>query len=268
MHPQAGRRGGARRRRGRSIAAPCSPPFRTSPTRCARSKGRCATLSRRRGRARPPPRTSLDIARRRLELGGTTYLGVLNAEQAHAQERASLAARAARYADTAALYQALGVGDRCRPRPAAAASELRPRRRSRPPRARRRAGAGAVRGRGPREQRRAERGDQQGEGGAEQSSLDDEHRGLRRIAVRRHGSPRVSSDKPDNIYITVRSFRSIGGRAWTACTPCASTAGSPASARSPAPPTTSNCRAPRSARPSRRSSSTSAPACSTAPRGA
>ena len=55
--------------------------------------------------------TSLDIARRRLELGDTTYIFVLTAELAHQQ--ASLLrvqAQAARYTDTAALFQALGGG--------------------------------------------------------------------------------------------------------------------------------------------------------------
>jgi len=51
---------------------------------------------------------SLAIVRRQLELGGASYLGLLNAEQADAQASAALiAARAARYADTAALLQAL-----------------------------------------------------------------------------------------------------------------------------------------------------------------
>ena len=51
---------------------------------------------------------SLAIVRRQLELGGASYLAVLNAEQANQQASAALvAARAARFADTAALYQAL-----------------------------------------------------------------------------------------------------------------------------------------------------------------
>ncbi|MBN9087826.1 MAG: efflux transporter outer membrane subunit [Reyranella sp.] len=55
--------------------------------------------------------TSLQIARRRLELGDTTYIFVLTAELAYQQ--ASLArvqAQAARFTDTAALFQALGGG--------------------------------------------------------------------------------------------------------------------------------------------------------------
>jgi NodT family efflux transporter outer membrane factor (OMF) lipoprotein len=59
-------------------------------------------------RAAAAAERSLAIVRRQLELGGASYLGALNAEQAYAQAGASLAAaRAARYADTAALYQAL-----------------------------------------------------------------------------------------------------------------------------------------------------------------
>lgn len=51
---------------------------------------------------------TLAIVRRQLDAGGVGYLGVLNAEQAHAQTVAALAqARAARFADTAALYQAV-----------------------------------------------------------------------------------------------------------------------------------------------------------------
>jgi NodT family efflux transporter outer membrane factor (OMF) lipoprotein len=59
-------------------------------------------------RAAAAAERGLAIVRRQLELGGTSYLGLLNAEQAHAQATAALAAaRAARYADTAALFQAL-----------------------------------------------------------------------------------------------------------------------------------------------------------------
>ena len=64
--------------------------------------------------------TSLTIARRRLELGDTTYIFVLTAELAYQQ--ASLLrvqAQASRYTDTAALFQALGGGwwNRDRPEP-------------------------------------------------------------------------------------------------------------------------------------------------------
>jgi NodT family efflux transporter outer membrane factor (OMF) lipoprotein len=54
---------------------------------------------------------SLDIARRQLELGDLSRLAVLSAEQADDQARlALLQARANRYADAAALFQALGGG--------------------------------------------------------------------------------------------------------------------------------------------------------------
>jgi NodT family efflux transporter outer membrane factor (OMF) lipoprotein len=55
--------------------------------------------------------TSLDLARLRYKDGYDPYLAVLNAEQAYQQQRLSLVqAEAARYADTAALFQALGGG--------------------------------------------------------------------------------------------------------------------------------------------------------------
>lgn len=54
---------------------------------------------------------SLDIARHRLELGDINYLSLLNAQQTYQQALLSLAqARAARFADTVALFQALGGG--------------------------------------------------------------------------------------------------------------------------------------------------------------
>jgi NodT family efflux transporter outer membrane factor (OMF) lipoprotein len=59
-------------------------------------------------RAATAAERALAIVRRQLELGGASYLAVLNAEQAYAQTQVALAtARAARLADTAALYQAL-----------------------------------------------------------------------------------------------------------------------------------------------------------------
>jgi outer membrane protein TolC len=55
--------------------------------------------------------TSLTIARRRLELGDTTYIFVLTAELAHQQAALNrVQAQAARFTDTAALFQALGGG--------------------------------------------------------------------------------------------------------------------------------------------------------------
>jgi NodT family efflux transporter outer membrane factor (OMF) lipoprotein len=54
---------------------------------------------------------SLDITRRRMELGDINYLALLNAQQTYQQALISLAqAKAARYADTVALFQALGGG--------------------------------------------------------------------------------------------------------------------------------------------------------------
>jgi NodT family efflux transporter outer membrane factor (OMF) lipoprotein len=54
---------------------------------------------------------SLELTRSRFELGGANYLSLLNAERQLQQARLSLAeARAVRFADTAALFQALGGG--------------------------------------------------------------------------------------------------------------------------------------------------------------
>lgn len=54
---------------------------------------------------------SLQIARRRLDLGDTTYVFVLTAELAYRQASLlRIQAQAQRYADTAALFQALGGG--------------------------------------------------------------------------------------------------------------------------------------------------------------
>jgi len=56
-------------------------------------------------------RASLEIARKQLDLGDLSRLAVLNAEQTDAQARlALLQAKANRYADVAALFQALGGG--------------------------------------------------------------------------------------------------------------------------------------------------------------
>jgi len=54
---------------------------------------------------------SLDIARRQQQLGAISYLAMLNAEQTYQQAVIGLVqAKAGRYADTAALFQALGGG--------------------------------------------------------------------------------------------------------------------------------------------------------------
>jgi NodT family efflux transporter outer membrane factor (OMF) lipoprotein len=54
---------------------------------------------------------SLEISRKQVELGEVSAVQVLNAEQAYHQARIALIqARAARYTDTVALFQALGAG--------------------------------------------------------------------------------------------------------------------------------------------------------------
>jgi len=54
---------------------------------------------------------TLTATRRNVELGSTSYLALLSAEQAQQQAELNLAqARANRLADTAALFQALGGG--------------------------------------------------------------------------------------------------------------------------------------------------------------
>ncbi len=56
-------------------------------------------------------RVALDLAREQFRLGAVSYLTLLNAERQHQQARIALVqARAARFADTAALFQALGGG--------------------------------------------------------------------------------------------------------------------------------------------------------------
>ena len=56
-------------------------------------------------------RESLELAARQYQLGAVSYLALLDAQRSHQQARVGLAqAQAARYADTAALFQALGGG--------------------------------------------------------------------------------------------------------------------------------------------------------------
>jgi len=56
-------------------------------------------------------RESLDLVTRQYQLGAVSYLGLLDAQRSYAQTRIALVqAQAARYADTAALFQALGGG--------------------------------------------------------------------------------------------------------------------------------------------------------------
>jgi NodT family efflux transporter outer membrane factor (OMF) lipoprotein len=60
-------------------------------------------------RAESAAQKSLEVARRQLELGSVSYLALVNAEQAYQQALIlTVQARANRYADTAALFQALG----------------------------------------------------------------------------------------------------------------------------------------------------------------
>ncbi len=54
---------------------------------------------------------SLDIARKQYQIGASSYLALLNAQQTYQQTRIGLVqAQATRYADTAALFQSLGGG--------------------------------------------------------------------------------------------------------------------------------------------------------------
>jgi NodT family efflux transporter outer membrane factor (OMF) lipoprotein len=60
-------------------------------------------------RAESAAQKSLDVVRHQLELGSVSYLALVGAEQTYQQASISLTqARANRYADTAALFQALG----------------------------------------------------------------------------------------------------------------------------------------------------------------
>ncbi len=60
-------------------------------------------------RAESAAQKSLDVVRHQLELGSVSYLALVNAEQTYQQALiSSVQARANRYADTAALFQALG----------------------------------------------------------------------------------------------------------------------------------------------------------------
>ena len=54
---------------------------------------------------------TLDLAKKQFQAGYVNYLGLLSAEQAYQQAAVNLAqAQGNRYADTAALFQALGGG--------------------------------------------------------------------------------------------------------------------------------------------------------------
>jgi outer membrane protein TolC len=56
-------------------------------------------------------RESLELATQQYQVGAVSYLTLLDAQRSHQQARIGLVqAQAARYADTAALFQALGGG--------------------------------------------------------------------------------------------------------------------------------------------------------------
>jgi outer membrane protein TolC len=56
-------------------------------------------------------RDSLDLTQKQFQLGAVNYLSLLNAERQYQQARIGLVqAKAVRFADTAALFQALGGG--------------------------------------------------------------------------------------------------------------------------------------------------------------
>ena len=60
-------------------------------------------------RAETAAQKSLEVAKHQLEIGAVSYLALLNAEQTYQQALITvIQARASRFADTAALYQALG----------------------------------------------------------------------------------------------------------------------------------------------------------------
>jgi outer membrane protein TolC len=61
--------------------------------------------------ARDAAKVTLDLTTRQLQVGYVSYLALLNAEQSYQQAVINLVqAQANRYADTAALFQALGGG--------------------------------------------------------------------------------------------------------------------------------------------------------------
>jgi NodT family efflux transporter outer membrane factor (OMF) lipoprotein len=69
------------------------------------------TLLAAQGTAESSAREALDLTERQFQLGGVSYLSLLNAERQNQLARLRLVqALAARYADTAALFQALGGG--------------------------------------------------------------------------------------------------------------------------------------------------------------
>jgi outer membrane protein TolC len=82
----------------RNTATPCSPQLDAATLRAQRNALRAAS-------------DTLDLARGQYQLGAITYVTLLNAQRSYQQARlAVVQAQAARFADTAALFQALGGG--------------------------------------------------------------------------------------------------------------------------------------------------------------
>ena len=96
--------------RPRSTRAPCCRPSRTSPTRL-RALQADADALRAQVEAEQTAAASLRLSEQQYQLGGVSYLILLNAQQTYQTAVINrLKAQAARYADTAALFQALGGG--------------------------------------------------------------------------------------------------------------------------------------------------------------
>ena len=80
------------------------------PIRCTRCKA-TPTRSRPQTLAERSAAQSLELVQAQYKSGGASYLQVLTAEQSYQNAAIALVkARAQRYADTAALFQALGGG--------------------------------------------------------------------------------------------------------------------------------------------------------------
>ena len=96
--------------RRRNTAARSSPRSRTSPIRCARCNPMPMRSPPRSRRRRSAARQSR-ITRSQYQLGAINYTTLLNAETTYQQAHVNrVTAQATRYADTAALFQALGGG--------------------------------------------------------------------------------------------------------------------------------------------------------------
>ena len=107
-------------------AAPPSPPRRKPPPttrprshrvskrrriRCYALQGDADALGGADAPPNAPPPESLDLVQAQYKSGGASYVQVLTAEQSYQTAAIALVkARAQRYADTAALFQALGGG--------------------------------------------------------------------------------------------------------------------------------------------------------------